>query len=114
MDTWSILSDNNRSIHKLSALHGFFEDLHTLYSTDSGKVRITQIGDSHTQVGIFQGIARKKLQYIFGNAGLGFTFPHRLARSNGISELRYTSSIPWRSEERRVGKECRYRGWRGR
>jgi len=98
MDTWSVLSDNNLSIHNLSALHGFFEDLHKLYSTDSGKVRITQIGDSHTQVGIFQGIARKKLQYIFGNAGLGFTFPHRLARSNGISELRYTSSIPWESK----------------
>ena len=98
MKEWGVLSDNNLSIYNLSALDGFFEELYGLYSTDSGKVRITQIGDSHTQVGIFQGIARKNLQYIFGNAGLGFTFPHRLARSNGISELRYTSSIPWESK----------------
>lgn len=98
MKEWGVLADSNISIYNLSALDGFFKELHGLYSTDSGKVRITQIGDSHTQVGIFQGIARKNLQYIFGNAGLGFTFPHRLASSNGISELRYTSSIPWESK----------------
>src|SRR5690625_333942 len=98
MEEWRVLSDNNLSIQNVNALHGFLKDLHALYVADSGKVRITQIGDSHTQVGIFQGIARKELQSIFGNAGLGFTFPHRLAGSNGISELRYTSSIPWESK----------------
>src|SRR5690625_7869257 len=62
MDTWSVLSDNNLSIHNLSALQGFFEDLHKLYSTDSGKVRITQIVDSHTKVGIFQCIERDNIE----------------------------------------------------
>lgn len=98
MKEWGVLSDNNLSVQNINALHNFLEELHKLYLTNSGRVRITQIGDSHTQVGIFQGIVRKELQDIFGNAGLGFTFPHRLAGSNGISELRYTSSIPWESK----------------
>ena len=98
LEAWDVLSDNNYSIQNINALNGFLEKLQTLYTTNTGKVRITHIGDSHIQAGFFQSKARKDLQSIFGNAGLGFTFPHRLASSNGISELRYTSSIPWESK----------------
>lgn len=98
LEAWDVLSHNNQSIQNIGALNGFLEELQSLYITNTGKVRITQIGDSHIQAGFFQTKARKDLQQIFGNAGLGFTFPHRLASSNGISELRYTSSIPWESK----------------
>lgn len=98
LEAWDVLSDNNSSIQNISALNSFLEELLVLYTTNKGRIRITHIGDSHIQAGFFQSKARKDLQNIFGNAGLGFTFPHRLASSNGISELRYTSSIPWESK----------------
>lgn len=98
LEAWDVLSDNNSSIQNITALNSFLEELLVLYATNKGRVRITHIGDSHIQAGFFQSKARKDLQNIFGNAGLGFTFPHRLASSNGISELRYTSSIPWESK----------------
>ena len=98
LEAWDVLSDNNSSIQNITALNSFLEELLVLYTTNKGRIRITHIGDSHIQAGFFQSKARKDLQNIFGNAGLGFTFPHRLASSNGISELRYTSSIPWESK----------------
>lgn len=98
LEEWSALSENNLAIQNIAALHSFFEQLEVLYTSNTGKVRVTHIGDSHIQAGFFSSTARKNLQQIFGNAGLGFTFPHRLAKSNGISELRYTSSIPWESK----------------
>lgn len=98
IEEWNSLSENNLSIQNIEALHSFFKQLEILYTSNTGKVRIAHIGDSHIQAGFFSSKARKNLQQVFGNAGLGFTFPHRLAKSNGISELRYTSSIPWESK----------------
>lgn len=110
---WSDLSEQNLSIYNAKALNSFFEELDVLYSSNTGKVRISQIGDSHIQAGFFSSKARKNLQQVFGNAGLGFTFPHRLAKSNGISELRYTSSIPWDSKRNIHATESDFVGLSG-
>lgn len=98
LEEWREISEDNIPIQNEAALHRFFEQLSDLYFLETGKVRITHIGDSHIQAGFFPSKTRKDLQQVFGNAGLGFTFPHRLAKSNGILELRYTSSIPWESK----------------
>ncbi|HLW14200.1 MAG TPA: GDSL-type esterase/lipase family protein [Flavobacteriaceae bacterium] len=113
LEAWDVLTDNNSAIQNISAINNFLEDLHELYATNKGRVRITHIGDSHIQAGFFQTKARKDLQSIFGNAGLGFTFPHRLASSNGISELRYTSSIPWESKRNIHASETDFVGLSG-
>lgn len=98
LEEWSILSENNLPIHNIDALYNFLEQLQHLYTKKTGKVRIAHIGDSHIQAGFFPSKSRKDLQRIFGNAGLGFTFPHRLAKTNGIMGLKYSSSIPWESK----------------
>lgn len=113
MEEWNHLSENNLSIQNIGALHSFFEQLEALYISNIGKVRVAHIGDSHIQAGFFSSKARKNLQHIFGNAGLGFTFPHRLAKSNGISELRYTSSIPWESKRNIHATESDFVGLSG-
>lgn len=95
---WRVLSEDNLSIQNPMVLAPFFKELESLYHSNTGKIRITHIGDSHIQAGFVSSKARGTLQEVFGNAGLGFTFPHRLAKSNGISELRFTSSIPWDSK----------------
>src|SRR5690625_1910956 len=92
------LSEENKSIVNSVALEGFFEKLQALEKGENSKVQIIHIGDSHIQAGFFSGKNREILQDKFGNAGLGFIFPHRLANSNGISEVRYASSVPWQSK----------------
>lgn len=90
-----LLSKENMAIVNQPVLTDFFGKLKLLQEKNLSKVRIVHIGDSHIQAGFFTGKNREILQDYFGNAGLGFTFPHRLANSNGIREVRYFSSIPW-------------------
>lgn len=90
-----LLSEANKAIVNPTALNDFFGKLEVLQDKNISQVRIVHIGDSHIQAGFFTGKNREILQERFGNAGLGFTFPHRLANSNGIREVRYFSSIPW-------------------
>lgn len=92
------LSAENKSVVNQPALTNFFEKLRALEKENDSQVRIVHIGDSHIQAGFFSGKNRDFLQEIFGNAGLGFTFPHRLARTNGIDEVRYSSSVPWKGK----------------
>lgn len=89
------LSPENRAVVNQPVLRDFFEKLYVLEEENDSQVRIVHIGDSHIQAGFFSGKNRDFLQDIFGNAGLGFSFPHRLARTNGIDEVRYSSSVPW-------------------
>lgn len=91
-------SEENLVIENEEAINVFLKHLHSLYHEQKDKVRIVHIGDSHIQAGFFPDATRKSLQNIFGNAGLGFIFPHRLAHTNGISGLSFTSSVPWESK----------------
>lgn len=90
MDTINIISNT-------SELRLFFEKLRLLEEQKAGKVNIVHIGDSHIQADIFSGTVRKNIQMQFGNAGSGFTFPHKLAKTNGSSYIKYTSTIDWDS-----------------
>lgn len=89
------LSKGNMQVVNQGALSSFFEKLQVLDAEKDGRLRIIHIGDSHIQAGIWTGKNRDLLQSRFGNAGLGFSFPHRLAKSNGIKEARYSSTVPW-------------------
>lgn len=92
---WYHLSDENKAIQNEMVLKPFFEKLEELDEKKRDKIRIVQIGDSHVQAGFFQRQVRALLQERFGNAGLGFVFPYRLAKSNGIKEVKFSSSVPW-------------------
>ncbi|OYQ37652.1 peptidoglycan-binding protein [Flavobacterium cyanobacteriorum] len=87
-------------ITNTSAMKLFFEKLYLLEEQKAGKVNIVHIGDSHIQADLFTKRIRETLQKRFGNAGAGFTFPHRLARTNGGHYVRFTSNTEW--ESRRI------------
>ncbi|MEO4006242.1 GDSL-type esterase/lipase family protein [Flavobacterium sp. CAU 1735] len=90
-----VYGDNK--IANTAALQKFFEKLYTLEVTGKGKVNILHVGDSHIQADLFTGVIRKNLQYKFGNAGLGFSFPYNLAKTNGSYYVRYSSNESWSS-----------------
>jgi lysophospholipase L1-like esterase len=73
----------------------FLSKLESTRSDSTSVVRVVQIGDSHLQAGFFGGRLRERFQEAFGNAGRGMVFPHRIAGTNGASDLRWQSSSAW-------------------
>lgn len=96
VDTTEIVVGNN-IITNTSSLNLFFEKLYSLEKEKGGKVNIVHIGDSHIQADLMTGMIRKTLQARFGNAGCGFTFPHRLAKTNGGHYVSFSSNASWNS-----------------
>lgn len=78
-------------------LNPLFKKLYRLESKHQGKVNIVHIGDSHIQADLFTNVIRQDLQTRFGNGGYGFTFPYKLAKTNGNTYITYTSDIDWKS-----------------
>ncbi|NDV67815.1 LysM peptidoglycan-binding domain-containing protein [Dysgonomonas sp. 25] len=78
-------------------LKSFFQKLANLEEHRSGKINIVQIGDSHIQAGHISGAIRSSLQEVFGNGGLGFSFPYELVRTNGPRHVKYVSNVAWES-----------------
>lgn len=85
-------------IHNLEAMQPFFRKLQTLQKNKSRKINIVHIGDSHIQADFFSGYMRKNLQSQFGNGGRGLVFPHSLAKTNGVGDVRFTSNQSWESQ----------------
>ncbi|MHC5310231.1 LysM peptidoglycan-binding domain-containing protein [Myroides sp. LJL116] len=90
-------STEQPAIYYAEHLEQFFTKLEMLDSLKQGKINIVHIGDSHIQADFFTGQMRNLLQNRFGNGGMGFAFPYKLARTNGNSDVKYTSNIAWES-----------------
>lgn len=88
----------SNDIHNAKAIYKFLRKLDTVEQTKKNKVRIVHIGDSHIQADLFSGKMRALLQNKFGNAGLGFTFPHNLANTNGNHYIKYSSTVSFSSQ----------------
>jgi len=84
-------------IHNPEFLYSFLAQLQALDSLKDRKINIVHIGDSHIQADVMTDALRQNFQTRFGNAGLGFAFPHSLAKTNGSSHLRFASNGQWSS-----------------
>lgn len=97
IDTVSVIEFKSE-IHNAKAIAKFLQKLDSVETTKKNKVRIVHIGDSHIQADLFSGKMRSLLQDKFGNGGLGFSFPHNLASTNGNHYIKYTSTISFLSQ----------------
>jgi hypothetical protein len=88
----------NKLENDSSALCFFYEKLYQLKHTETGRVNIVHIGDSHIQADFFSGSVRQKLQLKFGNAGRGLIFPYRVAKSNEPGTYKTSSNSTWNSK----------------
>jgi LysM repeat protein/lysophospholipase L1-like esterase len=69
------------------------ETLGNIENKQFKRLRIVHIGDSHIQADIMTDYMRQNFQNKFGNAGLGFTFPYKLANTNGMTYAKLSSNI---------------------
>ncbi|MBA3971100.1 MAG: hypothetical protein H0X46_02980 [Bacteroidetes bacterium] len=78
-----------------SSLSFFYEKLYQLEQKKLTRVNIAHIGDSHIQADLFSGSVRQKMQLKFGNAGRGFIFPYRAAKSNEPQSYKTITNVTW-------------------
>ncbi|HEV7232011.1 MAG TPA: GDSL-type esterase/lipase family protein [Bacteroidia bacterium] len=81
-----------------SSLSSFYKKLEDLKAGKRDRVNVVHIGDSHLQADFFSGTVRQLLQIEFGNAGRGFVFPYRVARSNEPASYKTSSNVKWESK----------------
>ena len=93
-----IKQEKNRIENDSTSLSFFYEKLYQLKRTQSGRINVVHIGDSHLQADFFSGSVRQKLQRQFGNAGRGLIFPYRIAKSNEPASYKSTSNTTWNSK----------------
>lgn len=88
---------NTNGIFNETSLRPFFEKLKDLDQSDTGKLAVVHIGDSHIQADFFSGRVRQNLQKRFGNAGRGFVFPYKLANTSGSIDVKIDQKGNWSS-----------------
>jgi LysM repeat protein/lysophospholipase L1-like esterase len=96
VDTLPIIIPENLILNP-NAIFKFYSKLDILERTKSGKINIVHVGDSHIQADLMTSRTRKNLQAAFGNGGRGFVFPHKLAKTNGSWDVKFTSNATWES-----------------
>ncbi len=87
--------DGNNEIINPNSISKFYKKL----KENNSKINIVHIGDSHILADLFTGYVRKNLQNQFGNGGRGLIFPHRLAKTNGPSDIRLNSNVNWENHK---------------
>lgn len=90
----ALANGENKVLHP-EYLSGFFQKLEALEAKKQKKINIVHIGDSHIQADLLTGRVRDLLQDRFGNGGLGFSFPYKLAKTNGTHFIAYQSNVDW-------------------
>ena len=95
--TYSFIRSEANIIHNRESLDSLFARMIELKETHQSKVTILHLGDSHIQADYFTGAIRTLLQQEFGNAGLGLSFPGRVARTNESSSIYSSSTGQWNS-----------------
>lgn len=96
IDTTIVSGAKNEIIHK-KALEPLFQKLKTVQHQKT-KINIVHVGDSHIQADFFSGKFRQNVQQQFGDGGRGFVFPYSLAKTNGPSDVRFSSNEAWESQ----------------
>ncbi|MGB5982615.1 MAG: LysM peptidoglycan-binding domain-containing protein [Nonlabens sp.] len=78
-------------------LKPFYAKLDSLKNETTKTLTVVHIGDSHMQGPYFPKYTREGLQNEFGNAGRGFVFPYRVAKTNGGIQVKFKSDTQWKS-----------------
>src|SRR5260221_617003 len=95
---YDFINDQQNEIVNSITLSVFFEKLYQLKKNKKGTVNIVHIGDSHIQADFLTNSVRQLLQKQFGNAGRGFVFPGRIARTNEPQNIYTSSEANWEAK----------------
>jgi lysophospholipase L1-like esterase len=87
-----------------AALARFFAALAAREASPArGRVRVTQVGDSHVAADLWSGRLRALIQTRFGDGGRGFVLAGRPWRGSGQNHVRTDMAGPWRVDLKAEG-----------
>jgi lysophospholipase L1-like esterase len=92
----SIFLEQENVVYQEFALEHFVSSLHDIENGSKQKISIVHIGDSHIQADFLTGQTRKLFQERFGNAGRGFVFPYKIAKSWGPLDVKFNYTGNWK------------------
>ncbi len=95
IDQYHFIASESNEIINSTSLAPFYEKLYQLKKNKKGTVNIIHIGDSHIQADFITQAIRQLMQKEFGNAGRGFVFPGRIARTNEPQNIHSSSNAVW-------------------
>lgn len=95
---FDFIDEKQNEIVNSTTLSAFYEKLYQLNKTKKGQLNIVHIGDSHIQADLLTHAVRQLLQKQFGNAGRGFIFPGRIARTNEPQNIYSSSAATWEAK----------------
>jgi LysM repeat protein len=75
-----------------ASINDFFNKLK---KTQTHKLKVLHIGDSHVQADIFTGYIRNELQKILGDGGRGFVFPYAAASTHAAYDYKTSCKGKW-------------------
>lgn len=97
---WDAIETNKITPDSTQNLVLFVDQLKSLKNQSLKKdVTILHIGDSHIQGGAFTTVIKNSLENYFGCGGIGLVFPHKLARTNGVANVNFSSKNYWTSKK---------------
>lgn len=88
----TLVNIDYKKIENPERLNPFFTKLKAI---NKEPISIVHIGDSHVQGPYFPNTIREQLQSEFGNAGRGFVFPYRVAKTNGAIDVKFKAAGKW-------------------
>ncbi len=92
-----LINRDFQKIKNIEVLDDFYKKAAELENGSRKELTIVQIGDSHVQGPYFPQYIRQGLQSKFGNAGRGFVFPYRVAKTNGAIDVKFKANSEWKA-----------------
>lgn len=84
------------TFQNITPLQNILLKLQAIKNGQKQQLRFVHIGDSHIQADMLTVVIRKALQAYFGNAGRGLVFPYQVVKTNGPTDLVFSSESSWK------------------
>lgn len=90
------INQDINTIHNTESLKNLLLKLKSIKNGQNQQVTFVHLGDSHIQADMLTVVIRKAFQNYFGNSGRGLVFPYQAVKTNGPSDLIFSSSSSWK------------------
>ncbi|MEO8516757.1 MAG: GDSL-type esterase/lipase family protein [Flavobacterium sp.] len=90
------INQDTNTIQNAESLKTLLHKLRAIKNGENQQVTFVHLGDSHIQADMLTAVIRKAFQNYFGNAGRGLVFPYQVIKTNGPTDLIFSSTSSWK------------------
>lgn len=90
------INQDINTFQNTASLKNLLDKLKAIKNGAKQQVTFVHLGDSHIQADMLTAVIRKAFQDYFGNAGRGLVFPYQVVKTNGPTDLIFSSTSSWK------------------